>query len=440
MFLLFYRFYRNFSLDSTICFSFLSVTLFLLFKPKRRYVKLNVWQYTFLGAASFSLLFQGVLLQDESLIFSRPEHYIYYFYCHIFLALVWSCLFLQGSAYAKLLYSLFFVASMQMYRGSCMPLYQMESSMESNLYAVLDMLTACGLYCLLGFLVLMFRRFSIQSSIALDKYACGAMLYLLISLLVVVMFPVYLPDSRASSGVIAIILSDLPIVYYIFSRVIRDYEKQRRLDKALARMKAEQASYQRSVELRSRIRQERHELKNHYFRLQVLVHEKKYAKLEQELERVIGDVSKNLSSMETGSAYLDELLAAKEQTAKQAGIPLRAEILLPAEIAVDETSAGTVLANLLDNAIEASMQENKPEITVSMRCIQGYFHCQVSNHISRNILEINPALETTKQDADFHGFGLKIIKKTLQEQEGMLNISVEDEKFIASFLLPLKNP
>lgn len=144
--------------------------------------------------------------------------------------------------------------------------------------------------------------------------------------------------------------------------------------------------------------------------------------------------------METGSAYLDELLAAKEQTAKQAGIPLRAEILLPAEIAVDETSAGTVLANLLDNAIEASMQENKPEITVSMRCIQGYFHCQVSNHISRNILEINPALETTKQDADFHGFGLKIIKKTLQEQEGMLNISVEDEKFIASFLLPLKNP
>lgn len=35
-----------------------------------------------------------------------------------------------------------------------------------------------------------------------------------------------------------------------------------------------------------------------------------------------------------------------------------------------------------------------------------------------------------------HGYGLKIVRKTLDEHEGMLDVGVKDGWFVASFMLP----
>jgi nitrogen-specific signal transduction histidine kinase len=43
---------------------------------------------------------------------------------------------------------------------------------------------------------------------------------------------------------------------------------------------------------------------------------------------------------------------------------------------------------------------------------------------------------TTKRDEKAHGYGLKIVRKTLDEHEGMLDVGVKDGWFVASFMLP----
>ena len=41
-------------------------------------------------------------------------------------------------------------------------------------------------------------------------------------------------------------------------------------------------------------------------------------------------------------------------------------------------------------------------------------------------------------DEKAHGYGLKIVRKTLGEHEGMLDVGVKDGWFVASFMLPVE--
>lgn len=440
MFLLFYRIYRTFAVDSLICFAILMFTLYSLFQPRPAFLWMKNWMYVLAGIISFFLLFQGILflvLSQEKLIFSHPSHFLYFFVCQTGLALAWACLALEGSSFSKLLYVLFFVAAMQMYRGVCAPLYIREAEMRPEIYAALDLLTAIGLYLFLGFLSYLFRQSRIHGDFPLVLTSRIAMLYIPLSLLAVVMLPAFFPETDISSPVILLVLSDLPVVYYVFACYVRHVETQRHLDAVLAKAAADESSYRKTMALREAIRQERHELKNRYFRLQVFLKEGKLSELSQELDSILGAAEDRLHYAETGHTYLDYLLQQKEVLAKQAGIPFRTEVLIDRDVFFDETAAGTVLSNLLDNAIEAEQQEAEPDITLTLSCMQGYLHGRVSNRVNRNILKVNPQLKTTKTDEESHGYGIRVVQKTLREHNGMIQFKMENDHFVAEFLLPL---
>ena len=439
MFLTFYHIYRTFVLDSTICFSIVSGALYLLFGPRWQHRWLRPWTYLALGAISFSLAFQGVLiplLGGRALVFSSPLHYLYFFFCQVALSLFWSCLLLRGGVFPKLMYILILVAFMQLYRGVCAPLYDMEGTMEPALYASLDLVTAAGLYaCLIG-LSLLFKRYRVSPSALLDGRTQVIMLYILISLLTSMLLPELVSSVDSSELVIVLILSDFPLIYYIFGRFTQNLEEQMRMEQALDKARAEWTVYERSQELRERIREERHELKNNYFHLLVLMREGKTEEAESELEERVGLISEEMREIDTGIAYLDYLVAAKEAVAKEAGIEFHVESEIADGFEFDEMAAGTVLSNLMDNAIEASLGEEHPCAHVHIRYVRGYLYGRVGNRVSKDVVALNPDLRTTKRDEKAHGYGLKIVRKTLDEHEGMLDVGVKDGWFVASFMLP----
>lgn len=69
--------------------------------------------------------------------------------------------------------------------------------------------------------------------------------------------------------------------------------------------------------------------------------------------------------------------------------------------------------------------------------MKGYFYCEIKNYVTKNVLAANPSLDTTKNDKDMHGFGLKIVRKTLEQANGILNLSVDQSYFKAAFMLPI---
>jgi sensor histidine kinase regulating citrate/malate metabolism len=114
------------------------------------------------------------------------------------------------------------------------------------------------------------------------------------------------------------------------------------------------------------------------------------------------------------------------------------EASLSSRIGTLNEKAGTVLANLLNNAIEAGRKEKNPAFTVTMRIVRNSFFCRITNHVSTDVLKVNAGLKTAKSDRQAHGHGLRIVRRTIEENNGMFDLGMENDSFCASFMLPLQ--
>ena len=134
---------------------------------------------------------------------------------------------------------------------------------------------------------------------------------------------------------------------------------------------------------------------------------------------------------------MDYILNQKIQDCRKNNIKVFSEILIPEQLNISEDTLCTILLNLLDNAITASLHEPDADIHISIRCVQNYLVCKIKNKCSYNVLEQNPKLATTKQDTAHHGFGIKIIRETVEKNNGILNFNYDDHYFTATVMLEL---
>lgn len=233
-----------------------------------------------------------------------------------------------------------------------------------------------------------------------------------------------------------LLLYTLPLMYCVLSAITREYYEKEQLARTLAETNVQLIRYRYSMELEDRIRKERHELKNNYFYIQTLVKEKHYEKLSQYLDETIGEKIESISSVCTGNVMIDYILNRKIAEGKRHGIHVYTEILLPGRVCVNDDIVCTILLNLLDNALEASRKETEPEIQILIRKNGTYVVFCIKNHVSKDVLKINPACKTTKDHPEHHGFGLPIVQSTIQKGNGLFRMYVEDGYFTAIAALP----
>lgn len=137
-----------------------------------------------------------------------------------------------------------------------------------------------------------------------------------------------------------------------------------------------------------------------------------------------------------GNTLIDYILEMKKNEAQSAGITFRLSASLEREPHISDEIFCTILLNLLDNAIEASKKEKEPEILVSLGNQGAYLILKVSNRISRNVLQVNPALTTTKKDRKLHGHGVSIVRSAVREAGGLLEIRTDNGFFEVTAALP----
>lgn len=104
---------------------------------------------------------------------------------------------------------------------------------------------------------------------------------------------------------------------------------------------------------------------------------------------------------------------------------------------IDETDLCVILANLLDNAIEAASKEEKRNIRLSTNIVGNYFRIVVQNQIARSVLKNNKNLGTTKKNQKIHGFGLQSVEDAVVRNDGMSNFSEENGWFVADIMLKI---
>ena len=387
-----------------------------------------------------------------SIVYFYPEYalhytlipYFYHFIVIMSINLIWILLFLEGPISQKIVYYLYFFTVYKcivFFLGAF--IYDYQYILNRNIYILLDMTSSVIPIASLW----TFSKFFLAhpfSSIAkfLDRKQLLLMTYCPISIFIT--FQMADPSINFDPGYFVsisacLLIFNLPIFYYLFTKIGENNEAGIQLRKALAETNAQVARYRYTILIEEQAKKERHELKNKYFYIQTLLKENKLDKLNAFLTDHIGELSKNNSGIYSNNVLIDHVLNTKLLQAKKHGIKTYTEILIPKKISINEENFCTIILNLLDNAIEASIKEKDPDIQIYLNIKNNYLVFCIKNRVGHNVLKDNPKLCTSKKDTSTHGLGLKIIKRALRNSNGIFDVSIENNYFVATVMMPIEN-
>lgn len=184
------------------------------------------------------------------------------------------------------------------------------------------------------------------------------------------------------------------------------------------------------------IRGIKHDMKNYLLSVSMLLKQNKIEDAKILLEDVTKNSVENMKlQLITNNEVVDAILNSKINMCHKKDIKI--DYIIEKDcVQIDHKDAGILLANLLDNAIEAEdkLKDNR-NIKCTMNHYKKYLKIVIENQIEESILESNPKLKTTKANKKNHGYGVRTVKRIVEKYNGMINLSEENNVFKVEVLL-----
>lgn len=208
-------------------------------------------------------------------------------------------------------------------------------------------------------------------------------------------------------------------------------------EKELARLKSEQAellerdytTLNNAYAVNARLF---HDFHNHIGALRQLLSHEKYADAVRYLDELQEPVRELADTVWTGDETADYLINSKTAAAAEYGVRLQAQVEYPRHTNIRSADLCAILGNLLDNALEAAKQAEKPEqrmIRLTIRRINQMLVIKVENGFATAPVSENGELKTTKTDGGLHGWGLKSARTAAEKYDGMIQTGCEGNMF-----------
>ena len=184
------------------------------------------------------------------------------------------------------------------------------------------------------------------------------------------------------------------------------------------------------------LRKFRHDYKNHCMNMEYLLDEGEYESLGKYLKQFAMEELGEVRSIYSDSPIINAIFHNKMSICKEKWIDISCDITGSVKC-LDDMSVGSILFNLLDNAIEAC-EKNQKEKRIVCRIAReaDEVNIFVENSIEQSVLAENQSLETTKEKKDQHGMGHLIVEEQVKRLGGMVEY-YEDEMFCAHVYLPV---
>jgi sensor histidine kinase regulating citrate/malate metabolism len=195
-------------------------------------------------------------------------------------------------------------------------------------------------------------------------------------------------------------------------------------------------NYQISQESIDLINQKYHDLKHQISALRYeLGDEERYGYLAQ----IEDEIRQYEAENKTGNKVLDTILTAKSLVCQNQQISMNvvADGTLLDFMSIMDLSA--LFGNALDNAIRGAAgvaDENERLIRVVICEQMGFILVKIENRYAGEVRFDGKDLITTKNNRDYHGYGVKSIRRTVEKYDGTVTIRTEDGWFLLSILFP----
>lgn len=181
----------------------------------------------------------------------------------------------------------------------------------------------------------------------------------------------------------------------------------------------------------------RHDYRNHIQTMKAYAAAEDLAAIRAYLDKLDTDLNTVDMVIKTGNPMADAILNSKISLAKARNIAVHADAHIPYTLQISEIDLCVILANLFDNAIEASLAlpEERRMIRVYMDMKNTQLYISFTNFTAvKKQRKIDGRFRTSKGDG--HGFGLVRIDTIIEKMDGYISRNSEDGAFTTEILLP----
>ena len=185
------------------------------------------------------------------------------------------------------------------------------------------------------------------------------------------------------------------------------------------------------------IKQQVHDFKNHIRIIDGMLEKSSPAK--EYVKELLSVSYAQAKLCQSGNDIIDSIINCKITEARAVGIPFEHRVALSSELSVSSTDICAILANQIDNALEACEKIKDPEkrfAKVEIWQKDSFIFFKVTNSVENNPFENNSELKSTKKNAGgIHGFGIKNIRETSAKYDGLLENNFKNGIFISTVML-----
>lgn len=232
-------------------------------------------------------------------------------------------------------------------------------------------------------------------------------------------------DSLLSLLIIVLVIA-LVMVLFLKNRIMQEEKRYLELHDQMT-----EQSYRlllQNAEMNHRLV---HDVKHHLLLLRKMAKENDIERIGRYLDEIEKEYSETENLVWTGNRFLDFILNQKRQRAKDKGIRVVINSEIIPEWNLTENEISILFGNLLDNAVEACEKMNSPDrwIEVSIKKRASILIIAIGNSIEKAPAVMHNRIISDKQNPQLHGYGLKSIRRIVEQQEGCMNWRVQKHEF-----------
>ena len=169
----------------------------------------------------------------------------------------------------------------------------------------------------------------------------------------------------------------------------------------------------------------RHDMKNHFDIVERMINTSHIQEAKDYMEQISFDQGEHY--VHVNHLVLNYILSNKTKLAKSHGIDLCSVIIGKPVTFIADVDYSILVGNLLDNAIEATIEAKENEVNLCLSFYEDRFVIEVKNCVVDK--PKSKQLLTNKKDKSKHGIGLKNIKDIVEKYNGQDVIEVNGNVF-----------
>lgn len=178
-----------------------------------------------------------------------------------------------------------------------------------------------------------------------------------------------------------------------------------------------------------KVRGLRHDLKHHLNELMFLAERDDASEIKEYIKSMDAFMTYSREYVSSGNTDIDSLLNLTLDFAKKELCDVSCKVSIPRELAIKPFDLNVILGNLLDNAIFAAKQTPEQYLKVRISYKPEMLLILIENSYQGSVHKYKGQYRSTKKDGLEHGLGLENVRHVVEQYDGSMEITDENQLF-----------